>query len=470
MLDRALTFRAVWFLGYALLWSCRLVATFNYPLFGIEAHGPSANNSLNITMQISYFIAMLAVGVLSLKHEQIANSRPVITCGLTLSAGMALAAIAAYATEPARTPLLILAGIIAGIGDAGLSLMWDRKFSEGSPDDARKQISVGLAAGAILYFAIAFMFPPLAFVVTAFLPIASALLLKQKGDTDLRASWPPDRKRCEASFYSLAPALLCTAICSIAFGMVGQVALTVPFQRGLEHLLTPMSAASAGLIACILAFAIKHKMTFDTVYIGIFSIVSIGLFLLPLLGSNYAIILNGFVGPAYYLATAFYLYYAVDIVQRQQVPAYAIYGISRGIFCGTTLIAVLLSVSLYLRDNQFGTVQLLLISFVSAYLLAMGLLIIYKRRNGNKMPPEQKKTAPRDYPAEFSKAHHFTQRESEIFSLLIAGRTHTYIAETLCLSPSTVKGYIQNIYRKCDVHGRQELIDSYEKWLELSPP
>lgn len=55
-----------------------------------------------------------------------------------------------------------------------------------------------------------------------------------------------------------------------------------------------------------------------------------------------------------------------------------------------------------------------------------------------------------------------TERETEVLAYLARGRSNTYIAEELVLSPTTVRGHIRNIYAKLDVHKRQELIDLFQ--------
>lgn len=63
---------------------------------------------------------------------------------------------------------------------------------------------------------------------------------------------------------------------------------------------------------------------------------------------------------------------------------------------------------------------------------------------------------------EIGAQHHLTARELEILKLLGRGRTASYISEELSISYNTTKGHIRNLYAKCDVHSRQELIDLIE--------
>lgn len=52
-----------------------------------------------------------------------------------------------------------------------------------------------------------------------------------------------------------------------------------------------------------------------------------------------------------------------------------------------------------------------------------------------------------------------TPRETEVLSLLAAGRSVPYIAGDLCIAESTVKHHTSSIYRKIGVSDRQSLID-----------
>lgn len=55
--------------------------------------------------------------------------------------------------------------------------------------------------------------------------------------------------------------------------------------------------------------------------------------------------------------------------------------------------------------------------------------------------------------------YHLTEREEEVMHLLCRGRTKRYIAETLYLSEDTVRWHSKQLYRKLNVHSKQELID-----------
>ena len=66
----------------------------------------------------------------------------------------------------------------------------------------------------------------------------------------------------------------------------------------------------------------------------------------------------------------------------------------------------------------------------------------------------------------FAREHSLTARESEVLLLLCQGRTRTYIADELGLSPNTVKGYIRNVYQKSGSVDKQDLLDRVELFRE----
>lgn len=68
--------------------------------------------------------------------------------------------------------------------------------------------------------------------------------------------------------------------------------------------------------------------------------------------------------------------------------------------------------------------------------------------------PEAEKTYQR-----LAEEYALTERETEILGQLDQGRSVPYISQQLLVSTSTVKTHVQSIYRKLDVHTRQQLLD-----------
>lgn len=61
--------------------------------------------------------------------------------------------------------------------------------------------------------------------------------------------------------------------------------------------------------------------------------------------------------------------------------------------------------------------------------------------------------------AAMRQAYGLTEKESEVLALLLEGNTYKKIATLLFVSDSTVQSHAKNIYRKVDVHTKQQLVD-----------
>ncbi len=61
--------------------------------------------------------------------------------------------------------------------------------------------------------------------------------------------------------------------------------------------------------------------------------------------------------------------------------------------------------------------------------------------------------------AQLTCAWGLTEREAEVFGLLVIGRTQPWIAERLGISESTVNSHVRHIYSKSNVNSRQGLLD-----------
>lgn len=65
--------------------------------------------------------------------------------------------------------------------------------------------------------------------------------------------------------------------------------------------------------------------------------------------------------------------------------------------------------------------------------------------------------------AEAVREYGLSAREGEILGYLARGRSQPYIQEALYLSKSTVSTHVKHIYRKMDVHSKQELLNALEE-------
>ncbi len=64
-----------------------------------------------------------------------------------------------------------------------------------------------------------------------------------------------------------------------------------------------------------------------------------------------------------------------------------------------------------------------------------------------------------DVPDHFVRDYQISKREADILRLLVEGKSGKEIGDILCISPRTVETHTYNIYRKCSVSNRIELLN-----------
>ena len=107
-------------------------------------------------------------------------------------------------------------------------------------------------------------------------------------------------------------------------------------------------------------------------------------------------------------------------------------------------------------DAHIGT-----LAAISCFLLVVTAFVFLTKRIFDS--PQTKNVAQRNLKAlaceDIGEKFGLTNREVEITLLISQGNSVKRIASILVLSPSTVQTHSKNIYRKIDVHSKQELID-----------
>ena len=64
---------------------------------------------------------------------------------------------------------------------------------------------------------------------------------------------------------------------------------------------------------------------------------------------------------------------------------------------------------------------------------------------------------------QLAEQHRLTKREQQVFELLAQGRSTTDVATALDVSENTAKTHIKRLYKKLDVHSKQDIIDLVRK-------
>ena len=164
------------------------------------------------------------------------------------------------------------------------------------------------------------------------------------------------------------------------------------------------------------------------------------------------------------LAIGFMWYVLADIAQRSDMPADTVFGLGWG-----ALFSIPMAAGLVLPRVLPLALDAVSLAVVVLWMLLVALAFMHQHQSPElrlfaEFAPSLSKGEERQPERLAAIAEHFglTAREADIMGLYAQGRSRAFISAQLVISENTVRDHLKNIYRKLDVHNKQELIDLIE--------
>ena len=151
------------------------------------------------------------------------------------------------------------------------------------------------------------------------------------------------------------------------------------------------------------------------------------------------------------------------IVRDCEGSTMVIFGVGRGIYevalAGGLALYFATDISRYIATMPITMFYFVLASLLVLLLSSFGRVCTAIRRVPPSPSVSRNAASVDERFAALASRFTLSEREVEVARLLCMGRTKRYIAETLFLSEDTVRWHSKQLYRKLDVHSKQELID-----------
>ena len=164
------------------------------------------------------------------------------------------------------------------------------------------------------------------------------------------------------------------------------------------------------------------------------------------------------------LAISFMWYVLADIAQRSDMPADTVFGLGWG-----ALFSIPMAAGLMLPRMFPLNLDAVSLAVVVLWTLLIALALMRQHQSPELrlfagFAPSLAKGEDRQPERLAAIAERFglTAREADIMGLYAQGRSRAFISTQLVISENTVRDHLKNIYRKLDVHNKQELIDLIE--------
>jgi DNA-binding NarL/FixJ family response regulator len=236
--------------------------------------------------------------------------------------------------------------------------------------------------------------------------------------------------------------------------------------HGFAYSYTPLASFIITLITTLtflIAFLLKKEIDIDMAFL-ITSAISIIFIILVLTDSHLSESLYVFLMlNATFYHVALWMFIFKPDAQKTIHPAIAI-GLSVCVISlarmGGNVISTI-ALTNALPDEVLGSI--IPLSLAMFALVNFSLFIIILRAKTSPEPhPEPPHQDGSQVLETFCRRHSLTLREAQVLTEYASGRSADAIAKRLYLSTYTVKTYIYRIYRKLNVHSRQELLDLIE--------
>lgn len=360
--------------------------------------------------------------------------------------------------------LKVVGLIMAGSGLASLILMWAEFYGSLNPMRVALYHAMAIVLGEVIkWIFLGVSVPYLAFFAVI-LPFISIGCVKSSMKRIPEYDLPHKLEKYEPHKFPWKPVLL-MAVCTFAGGFGALPSLP----------LVPGNTIGALFVTALVFFGVLSAskwFNFDTIYQLAFPLFIIGfLLVIPTFGYN-ADVMAICYEAGYTMLSMFVMIVLSSLTYRFGINAVWLNGIERGIRYVVELAGWGLFVwfSNNASDATTSTVYavivvVMIIVFTAIFFTERGL----SARWGvavEEVDPLDGKPSPKAVAArlslrvsDLSKAHGLSPREEEVFGFLARRETATQIEKDLFIAEGTVKAHINRIYKKLDVHSREELYE-----------
>lgn len=454
------------YMGVGFVWAW-LYGAYYTPVIIPDPAGLAINSDLSWFVSAVAVVAVFFLCGFALRRRIRPRPSWVAAAALALAAGTVLTALGAWQGGAVS----FAGGLLTGAGYGLLSIFWAQALVAVDIEDL--EVAVPLAALVVIPCVVLFPFleGPVGVMAASSLPLASGvlLLLCLRGGAAtaddavgeaaraLAAPAPPQvagkgrAPRPALRYLVRVSALLCLVY--VAVGWESSLSdLHDAVHAALNVDLSALLSNGASLVLAILFVFFSKRVSFSGLLRWIMPLAMVSLVLFMQVGSgSFGAALVASVCDV--LAQILAFLFVVSLAKEGQVSA--AFGI--GVVNGSLQLGVLLGNLLGVFAGDFSLVATML-----TCVLALATIAIPQR------DPSRLEASPAEGSAQQREAarcaalrerYGLSEREVEIVQLLAEGRTRPYIREKLFISNNTVATHIKHIYRKLDVHSKEELID-----------
>lgn len=411
---------------------------------------------------LSMIVVLLVCAAASKRLAPLSSRTVVYPVSITLMLASTACVFAALFAPQWAGVLVVPAAVTGGAGVALVILLWSELYSCLNPIRVALYYSASIVLAAVLVYWLKGLLNPWLCCAMGILPLATVLSVHYAFH-QLPAEEAP-RVRVSSVTFPWKPVLL-MALYAFAYGLV-QDNLTASF-------FGPHSSLGTLLVgACVFVGVLLRGRTFDfsLVYRAALPLMVGAFLIVPLLGNFEQGLTSFFVSASYTAFSILIMLILANMSYRYGIAAIWLFGIERSVR----------SIGNYLGRQTQGAVealpsgldpQLVIICLVVFLVVAGTTILLSEKELASKWgitflsaePERSEELAYRDLVEKrcqtIARRFHLSNREQEVLELVAQRHSNATIARDLFISEQTAKTHIRNLYRKLDVHSRDEVFD-----------
>lgn len=421
----------------------------------------------------------------SAAKQATSGSVSALVLGVGVSALSVLNQVALLTGRPAW--VAVSAQVLASFAYISLMQRWFCAYARLDPQEIEAGAVWSTATCAAIYLLASLVPYPIALTLCEALPIASALCLMQVSSNTPENTQGQTARQTEKSTHRKASAAWAGGIaaCSFVLSIAPNISLNLTVASHPQLLaLSNMGGLALAALLALWYVTSTRRLNLASLFRMLAPLAGLGLFLSATPSAALCALGVAFTSAGSWALYAFAWMSAAELGNASRSQIALRFATARIAFDAGGGLAGLLGVALTALLPQtlnptappspafyilFGATALL--ALVNA-LLPSGL-----GTNGQTMTIKNPNAAPASLDNLMEARAHLvserfslSDRESQILLRLLKGYSTASIRNELAIAKGTVDSHIQRIYRKCDVHGRQELVELVERCAQETTP
>lgn len=511
-------------------WVC--AAMYSPEVLGASVRLPGVLGSSYSLLYLVSVVAFAVAAFVLARYDQallcFARSRRAMLVAGAITCVGTLLAIIPCPSDALATTAETLAGVATGVGSAALAVWWGIAFSRGQERVTAVAVPVGVVLGFVINTLVIQAVPSLAGgLIAAVVPLAECLCLALV--TPAPGAEPRMQFNALSSGKARFGLLILemTALIGVALGVLKQAAVQTTFGGDAMPAVPVVLLTAGGMVVtlCVIYVLVRGGENWDPFFTAVCPAAGCAALLAAFFVADDGLLFDLFLLVAYFLYESLLWMYGGLLAHRLRLSPVFLFGLIRGMSAvamflgslGASCVMPLVSAgSLDSRTFVFIPLVLMLLARAATpeepqilrgvvrcpavRLMAVEMddrlaLMASARgaegdRAGVRQPVPAAVASPlvQESPAvgapvdasgdaggrftrrvrKVAQIYLLIERETDILFDLAKGNTAAYIQDKHCISAGTVKTHVRNIYRKLDIHKRNDLmrlideIDDYE--------